>query len=130
MAPLSLNILFKVNQLLGLNRLEMPDTHTCFSRYFQQERVRVYTGRTTNMFVFFFTHGEKKTILFFSLTSGLEISRKKKSFQFARFNTNRQRRLPQNQKNKKILPFLSAFSNAMNLALICDNKIEKYVKKS
>lgn len=80
MAPLSLNILFKVNQLLGLNRLEMPDTHTCFSRYFQQERVRVYTGRTTNMFVFFFTHGEKKTILFFSLTSGLEISRKKSHF--------------------------------------------------
>jgi hypothetical protein len=67
MAPLSLKILFKVNQLSGLNRLEMADTHTCFSRYFQQERVRVYTGRTTNMFVCFFTHGEKKREFFFFL---------------------------------------------------------------
>ncbi len=35
MAPLSLNILFKVNQLSGLNRLEMADTrvfHDIFNK--------------------------------------------------------------------------------------------------
>lgn len=79
MAPLSLNILFKVNQLSGLNRLEMADTHVFFTIFSTRACESLYRKNNQHVCLFFFYTREKKEgILFFSLTSGLEISRKKK----------------------------------------------------
>lgn len=130
MAPLWLNILFKVNQLSGLNRLEMADTRVFHDIFNKSVWEFIQEEQPTCLFVFLSTHGEKKREFFFFNFRSRDKQKKKSHFSLrASIQTARGAYL-KTKKNKKNLPFLSAFSNAMNLALICDNKIEKYFKKA
>ena len=68
MAPLSLNILFEVNQLSGLNRLEMADTHVFFTIFSTRACESLYRKNNQHVcFVFFYTRGKKREFFFFFL---------------------------------------------------------------